>query len=140
METQNEKISAGNETLAQENDARIEEKDLIGGSGNANGDSGNDNLVAMEPKKKTKKVVVKNQRIKDWRSNPNFGWCGNDSMPKLEVGGVDSSISVPVRADKSDACVTLSMEEAKNPDQPFGVSMEAETFKTMGRRKRSFCE
>ncbi|XP_021686036.2 nucleolin 1 isoform X2 [Hevea brasiliensis] len=192
METQNEKISAGNETLAQENDARIEEKDLIGGSGNANGDSGNDNLVAMEPKKKTKKVVVKvvkklvkkrvpkymhkavtacsNKELtteevlddggdkissvdcvsltmqeigmvklsaepedKGLEKQPKLlDGDGNDSMPKLEVGGVDSSISVPVRADKSDACVTLSMEEAKNPDQPFGVSMEAETFKTMG--------
>lgn len=198
MGAENNKISTGNETLPLENrkpdvslgiGSRIEEKDFIGGS--ENGDSGNDDVVAMKPNKKTKKVVKVVKKVVKKRvpksmhkaitacSNKELTTeedldddseklCSSDcvsssmqeigmvnlsggpkdkglenqpeildgvvngSTPKQDVGMVDYSLSVPVIVENSDAYVTLSVEEAKNPDQPLGVPMEVETFDTMG--------
>lgn len=60
-------------------------------------------------------------------------------IPEQEVGNVDSSISASIDVDNTDVGVTLSVEEAENPDQPVSVSMEVEKLKTMGQEGEEVC-
>ncbi|KDP39675.1 hypothetical protein JCGZ_02695 [Jatropha curcas] len=188
MEPRNEIISAGNETLAQENgNPEVTPgigTGMLGNAAIAGSESANE---TGKPKKKKKKVVVKvvkkivKKRVPKSmlkgllaRSNKELTTeevlddnggkisCGDGvsptlqevamvklsegssedkrlekqreifnvepTIPEQEVGKVDSSISVPVEI--SDATVTLSVEEAENPNQPVDASTEVQMLKT----------